>query len=91
MMGGDISHTEWVQRQETVGVFVHNSCKVTVSRYLRLPAFRNSEERWVPKPPSYYRLRLLKFPLSSLPSKHRAMFDVNLVHWLPGKQLFIFS
>lgn len=89
-MGDNISLAEWVQRQETVGVFVHNSCKVTVSLNLRLPAFRSLEERWVLPPPSYYRLHLLKFPLPSLPSTHRSVFDVNLVHWLPGEQLFIF-
>lgn len=89
MMGDNISLAEWVQRQEIVGVFVHNSCKVTVSLNLHLPAFRSSEERWVLLPLLYYRLHLLKFPLPSLPSTHRAVFDVNLVPWLPGEQLFI--
>lgn len=88
MMGNNISLAERVQRQEIVGVFVHNSCKVTVSLNLRL-AFRSSEERWLLPPLLYYRLHLPKFPLPSLPSTHRTVFDVNLVPWLPGEQLFI--
>lgn len=38
MMGGNISHTEWVQRQKIVSVIVHNSCKMTVSPKLLPPS-----------------------------------------------------